>query len=66
MNIENASTGAIYSYPIVKDGNSLFGDAIWINDTWNFMDTRQYIVAKFPDGTIVRVLDISGTPVPFM
>lgn len=66
MNIENASTGAIYSYPLLKDDDRLVGDAIWINDTWSFMDTRQYIVAKFPDGTIVRVLDISGTPVPFV
>lgn len=66
MNIENASTGAIYSYPLVRNGNDLTGDAIWKNDTWSFMDTSQYIVAKFSDGRIVRVLNITGTPVPFL
>lgn len=66
MNIENASTGAIYSYPLVRNGSDLTGDALWKNDTWSFMDTSQYIVAKFSDGRIVRVLNISGTPVPFM
>ena len=66
LNVENASTGAIYSYPLVRDGDSLLGDAIWRNDTWSFMDTNQYIVAKYADGTVVRVLNITGTPVPFI
>ncbi|MCR5773026.1 MAG: hypothetical protein K6G87_17515 [Butyrivibrio sp.] len=66
MNIENSSTGAIYSYPLVRDGDTLTGDAIWKNDTWSFMDTNQYIVGKYSDGTIVRVLNITGTPVPFV
>ncbi len=66
MNIENASTGAIYSYPLVRNGSDLTGDAIWKNDTWSFMDTNQYIVAKLSDGRIVRVLNITGTPVPFL
>ena len=66
MNVENASTGAIYSYPLVRDGSNLTGDAIWKNDTWSFMDTNQYIVAKLSDGRIVRVLNITGTPVPFL
>lgn len=65
LNIENASTGAIYSYPLVRDGESLIGDAIWKNDTWNFGETSQYIVARNSDGTAVRILDITGTPVPF-
>lgn len=66
MNIENASTGAIYSYPLVRNGSDLTGDAIWKNDTWSFMDTNQYIVARLSDGRIVRVLNITGTPVPFL
>lgn len=65
INIENASTGAIYSYPLVRDGDTLTGDAIWRNDTWNFMDTNQYIVARYTDGTVARVLNTTGTPVPF-
>ncbi len=65
LNVEKSSTGAIYSYPLVRDGDVLSGDAIWKNDTWSFMDTNQYIVAKYPDGTIVRILNITGTPVPF-
>lgn len=65
LNIENASTGAIYSYPLVRDGESLTGDAIWKNDTWNFGETSQYIVARYSDGTAVRIMDITGTPVPF-
>ena len=66
LNVENASTGAIYSYPLVRNEGVLSGDAIWKNDTWSFMDTSQYIVAKYPDGTVVRVLNITGTPVPFL
>ena len=66
MNIENAATGAIYSYPLVREGDALTGDALWMNDTWSFMDTNQYIVAKYSDGTIVRILNITGTPVPFI
>ncbi len=66
LNIENSSTGAIYSYPLVLDGTKLTGNAIWVNDTWSFMDTRQYIVIKYPDGVSVRTLDITGTPVPFL
>ncbi len=66
MNVENASTGAIYSYPLVRSEDTLKGDAIWRSDTWSFMDTNQYIVARYPDGTVVRVLNITGTPVPFV
>ena len=65
MNVENASTGAIYSYPLVQDGDDLTGDAIWKNDTWSFMDTSQYIVARYADGTTVRLLNITGIPVDF-
>ncbi len=66
VNIENAATGAIYSYPLVREGDALRGDAIWKNDTWSFMDTSQYIVARYPDGHVVRILNITGTPVPFI
>ncbi|WP_027218609.1 hypothetical protein [Butyrivibrio fibrisolvens] len=66
MNVENAVTGAIYSYPLVREGDALRGDAIWKNDTWSFMDTSQYIVARYPDGHVVRILNITGTPVPFL
>ncbi len=66
MNVENAATGAIYSYPLVREGDALRGDAIWKNDTWSFMDTSQYIVASYPDGHVVRILNITGTPVPFL
>ncbi len=66
LNVENAATGAIYSYPLVRDGETLTGDALWINDTWSFMDTNQYIVLKYADGTIVRALNITGIPVPFV
>jgi hypothetical protein len=65
MNVENASTGAIYSYPLVQNEDILTGDAIWKNDTWSFMDTSQYIVARYPDGHVARILNITGTPVPF-
>ena len=66
VNIENAATGAIYSYPLVREGDALRGDAIWKNDTWSFMDTSQYIVARYPDGHVARILNITGTPVPFI
>ena len=64
LNVTNSKTGAIYSYPLVVNGNKLTGNALWMNHTWDFSNTERKIVGKVGD-QYVNLADITSEPVPF-
>lgn len=63
MNVIDNTTGAVYSYPLVSNGDELSGLAIWRNDTWQFENTSRYIAGRNSDKCI-ELADISNVPVP--
>jgi hypothetical protein len=64
LNVEDSSTGAVYSYPLSSDGGRLCGRMLWRNDTWQPAGTGMYIV-KRSEGNAVRIRDLTGIAIGY-